>query len=1048
MVHLSSGLDLLNFTSFSLSVAASAGLNTNLGNSPGNARKQSLVLNAANASKPSQFLCVPCGFMESIWQDWSSQRRFEIALLVSPEVPDLPAGWKLEGELVISYDQSRLKSAVLAESFDVICKPLPSSRAPSSENHPYLNSFVFHASVYSELLQDGKYLAMEVKVEPRAFLENGLPLPLSVRTPMPHTYSGALRGDNQNEAIHRLRSGEVMEVYTPGPSLAIAMKCTESPIAGTSTDWMNGYINLPLVPEFRLPEPFVCELPFLRRTVDPLSLSGATGTELMVTDAGDMLEGLSEDPASAVRSSHVAKTEASIEVSAPPATGKDGWRKFIATVLCYGIDHTGDLLFEQVDSPRGTFRRSNTDTEAYRNSLKPSRQISPPFGAYGSKRCHGRISLLPGPHVLVRLLHLTMEGDEGMKRSQPFRVDDVSICNGGVESTKLLWEDGSKSGFFAYRNLTTPYQSEVHIIPEYIVFNGSDSYTARVKQPGGFEMVIAPGKIAPLRTHSQETAMISVSYDEIEARTHPLRVDALAIRIALVKSLDGTPLGSVAMQTVVGTKDSRLVVKLGELNFGALSSPRKPEGLYWFERDFLRLRIQWTQLTMVLEEGRPLVGTKQAFIESALDRIREATSPSESERGKQAVRNRETWMEARRRFAFEDSKGAVKDENPRAVCKVICSRSTIDWQRVFKDDVQTERMSTRDALRSPERSQLSVVVHNVQIRDETPNSVYPIVFDSTSNTSFFDLCIRFKGPLHSELVKVDLFDLNLAHANGESQKIFVSTSEEFVWRLLDVANRILAAAGDMAGVDMELKWDEVHQGYVVSFSDKETSSMDSGVKYTPPSSDRLYDIARARVSPFTMVLSFKRTPQVSRYTLAKGGKVANLMNYFTKRVKFKIDRAELKFARYDAQNIKGPPDRLLELLSTVYFSRAKLKFVTIMTATSLQDWKSLAARDDGDDEYTEGDILRVTGNIAGNTANYIFRHAGRGLGQGVSTVTSTLGDHIENATGAIGARSVGAGVNSIVSGVGDGVSSTISGGQYLSLAYGREPCNCDCTTTF
>jgi hypothetical protein len=151
------------------------------------------------------------------------------------------------------------------------------------------------------------------------------------------------------------------------------------------------------------------------------------------------------------------------------------------------------------------------------------------------------------------------------------------------------------------------------------------------------------------------------------------------------------------------------------------------------------------------------------------------------------------------------------------------------------------------------------------------------------------------------------------------------------------------------------------------------------------------------------------------------------MNYFTRRLKFKIDKAELKFSRYEASNIKGPPDRLLELLSTVYLSRMKLKLVTIMTAASFQDWKFLAARDGGDDEFVEGDILRVTGNIAGNTANYIFQKAGRGLGQGVSSITSTLGDGIENATGAIGARKVGAGVNSLVSGVGDGVGDTLSG---------------------
>jgi hypothetical protein len=55
-------------------------------------------------------------------------------------------------------------------------------------------------------------------------------------------------------------------------------------------------------------------------------------------------------------------------------------------------------------------------------------------------------------------------------------------------------------------------------------------------------------------------------------------------------------------------------------------------------------------------------------------------------------------------------------------------------------------------------------------------------------------------------------------------------------------------------------------------------------------------------------------------------------------------------------------------------------------------------------------------------------------------VTSTLGDGIENVTGAVGVRALGAGVNSVVTGVGDGVSSTISGGMYELLIV--DPYNC------
>ena len=62
-----------------------------------------------------------------------------------------------------------------------------------------------------------------------------------------------------------------------------------------------------------------------------------------------------------------------------------------------------------------------------------------------------------------------MDGDEGVKRTLPFKSDNIAICQGGIASTEIPWEDESPSGYFAYRKLVTTDQSELHIIPEYIV---------------------------------------------------------------------------------------------------------------------------------------------------------------------------------------------------------------------------------------------------------------------------------------------------------------------------------------------------------------------------------------------------------------------------------------------------------------------------------------------------------------------------------------------------------------------------------------------------
>lgn len=87
-----------------------------------------------------------------------------------------------------------------------------------------------------------------------------------------------------------------------------------------------------------------------------------------------------------------------------------------------------------------------------------------------------------------------------------------------------------------------------------------------------------------------------------------------------------------------------------------------------------------------------------------------------------------------------------------------------------------------------------------------------------------------------------------------------------------------------------------------------------------------------------------------------------------------------------------------------------------------------------------GDILRATGNLAGKSASMVMRKVGKGIGNGVSNMTHSLGDGIEDATGKIGAKKLGAGVNSVISGVGDGVGNTLTGGKNL-VSLSCDPCS-------
>jgi len=238
-------------------------------------------------------------------------------------------------------------------------------------------------------------------------------------------------------------------------------------------------------------------------------------------------------------------------------------------------------------------------------------------------------------------------------------------------------------------------------------------------------------------------------------------------------------------------------------------------------------------------------------------------------------------------------------------------------------------------------------------------------------------------------------------------------------------SRILEASSEVGGFSLALTEDQDHGGYIVKIEDGVDDS-EEGMNYTSPRVDRLYAVNLARVSPFALLVSFRRTPDESRYEQARNVQGAALTNYFTRKLKFSIDNAELKFARYENRGLNGPQDRLIESLVAVYASRMKFKVITLLSAASLQDWKFLAARD-GDDEYVDGDVLRATGNLAGMSAGMVLGTVGQGLGDGVSNITRTLGNGIEGATGLVGARKVGAGVNTVLSGIGDGVGNTLTG---------------------
>jgi len=965
--------------------------------------------------------------------DLLSEEDKTTTLRLSPRIH----GGKVSGELVLPSLReivTHSQSGEATSRLDVTCKSLR-DYSGKEEGTRLPDPFSLQVRLNANFV-DRNYPFIEIFLEPRLVLVNSMPIRVTLRTPMPHTFKGkekpaiiAEGGTKEYETYHELAQSEFVEVFTPGPSIAICAKCTDPPVGGTATDWMEGgWVDVPLVREFELSEPIQCVFPFVQRSNSNLSLPGGIGgSEFIIAESGDNLR--KEETVANAQTAAYEEDDSPVELIEPKAPT----RKVLITVCNYAVDHTGDVLFEMVSIHNRDRRSSSASVQAsFRRSSATA--ASCPFSAFAT--LSRRVTLLPHQKVPLRLLHLTMEGDEGVRRSQPFYLDDISVCDGGLESTAVNWEDNTESGFYAYRKLVDTYQFEVHVIPEFVIFNGSKEHKVLVKQQNGPSKLIEPGHVAPVRSMPKLGLVLSVDYIDLQASTAAMTVDVLGLRVAVVRARDGSPLGSLAVQTVLGNEDSKLAVKLGELKFGsgakkdAAASPS--QGM--FGNDTVRFRIRWSEFQLTLNEARTMDSDEVTqSSQSALDYIIESQSPS---RAKKSPRQR-AWNEA---AALEQSQEqmAIERQSQLPVCTIVLQRFTVDWQRIYKDGATgtTGTRSTRDLLQSPERSQFSVIVHNVRLLDNTPNSKFPVVFDSTSSTaSFFDLCLRFRGPLQAELVKLDLVELNLAHAHGKSEKIIIQTSEDFVWKAIDVANRIAVSTAQLAGVDLKLEWDDEQEEYIVSTKDTSAQSPSPGYfdtegKYTPPSSETLYDINKARVSPFELQLSFVRRPQASRYAHLQDVRGAKLMNYFTRKLKFKVDRADLKFSRYETTNIKGPPDQLIQILVAVYSKKMKFKVVSMLTAVSFEDWKNLAARDTGNDDFQDGDILRVTGNLAGGTAGYTATRVGGILGTGINTVTSALGNEIEEATDKVGARALGAGVNSVVTGLGEGVGGTVKGGKF------------------
>jgi vacuolar protein sorting-associated protein 13A/C len=876
-------------------------------------------------------------------------------------------------------------------TMDIICAAVKSDETKSSDE----NIMVVQVCVKVSLV-DNVHPFVEIFVRPRALLQNKLPITMMVRTSAEFTFAAPdvskedyFKDEAEKRTIttHSLKPNAAIEIYSQDSSIPISIRCGDAPVSGTETDWCKGWIDVPLG-RSRLASHVHCLLPFKKGKGQ-----SSGGIEFLICEDEDVVSFQSfSDPTSSQSRSQSVRFPLIRTVN--------------FALSNFAVDHTGAMLFEL-------------------ETVKGNRSGFCPFPAFSCPRVHRRITLLPTSDIVkLRMVKLSIQAHEGFKRSIPFCVDDISICEGGIQSSAIYWENNKPSGFFAYRRPSIGNQWEVHFVPEFVLFNGG-KHTIIVQKMNAFHVKIKPHKMSHFYGAQLEGLIVSVIIPDVHGETKGIQVDSLGTRIRVVRSIDnGRPIGSLAVQTVVGAQDSRLVIKVGEVRFGGL---RKTEfekgGSSIIANDFLRLRIRWSLLEVTLHDTERLMFSSPLDTESStaprkIDKVRAASI------GRICSKRMESHVSSRE-FDVRGDKALISSRSLRK-CKPVAQvkffQVTIDFQRIFKD----RDMNDSSSLTNDERSQFSIIVHQAVLLDCTSEEEQ-VVFESASSASFIDLCLRFKGSLNADLIKVDLLSLNLAHFNGKSESIVISTSESFVWRLVDVAYRIVVTISELTGVHSKHGISEhiIPKGETEEPASSNTSENDA--VYTPPQSDKLFDVKVAVVSPVKLIVSFKRQPHSSRYQLIKDVKFARLVNYFVSKLNFTVDQASISFSGYRTSDVKGPPSRLLEELRAVYVSRLKYQLITLITSVSIQEWKTLTARTEGAESYVEGDVLRMTGHIIGRSAGYMFKKFGEGIGDSLTAVTGSLGENVEKSASLIGLGVVGGAVNSVVSGLGDGVSSTVKG---------------------
>ncbi len=396
-------------------------------------------------SKTTSNFSIPIPLLADFEKDWQKYGQGKITLRLKPlssESDRLGNPVELVGEISILVSLQEMKRAPygrIRTKVEVTCqKKQPAERGV----HPLTLNVV----ITLQLLSRG-YVVIDLSLEPRSIIENKMPLAMKIRTLMPQSFSTCQKETSKEdkETTYCVYPNERVEIFTPGPSIAVTTRTQDNPVAGLNLGWLDGgWVDLPLMQEFSLQDPIVSMLPVdvNRSAAFDGETTRAPGAEFFIVEGKERLASIADIDTQKPKPETKNAPFQTRMMGSERQDASDGPLSFILTVRNYGLDHTGTVLFEQCSMKEGMAppwqtNRSLTASESQgggrssfldefsenRGSILTKSTASYggraplPLGAFSSPVHRRRISLLPNAKSPIRLLQMTMEGNEGFRRT-------------------------------------------------------------------------------------------------------------------------------------------------------------------------------------------------------------------------------------------------------------------------------------------------------------------------------------------------------------------------------------------------------------------------------------------------------------------------------------------------------------------------------------------------------------------------------------------------------------------------------------------------------